>query len=265
VATAAAKGIKPCTLELGGKSPIVVSDKVDIDKAVEWIMFGIFVNNGQVCSATSRLIVHEKIAEKLLERLVEQTNNIPIGDPMDKELQERKGVIGPLVCERQMERVLGFINGATKEGAKLLAGGRRSAKHKKGYFVEPTILLAKPEHTVWKEEVFGPVLAVVTFKHDKQALKLANESSFGLGAAVLSDDKAQCEKFAQGFQAGIVWINCSQPTFVQAPWGGVKKSGVGRELGVWGLDNYLSVKQVTTYVSPNAWGWFLKEPTSSKL
>jgi len=114
--------------------------------------------------------------------------------------------------------------------------------------------------TIWREEIFGPVLSVMTFKTEEEALRLANNTTYGLGAAIMSADKERCDRFVKGFRAGIVWVNCSQPCFVQCPWGGVKQSGIGRELGTWGLDNYLEVKQVTQYVvpEPGKWGWFIK-------
>lgn len=254
VMTAAARDVKNISLELGGKSPFVVFADADVEAAVEWVMFGIFWNQGQVCSATSRLLVEEALAPRLLARLADEARRIPIGDGFAPGT-----LLGPLVSRGQHDKVLGFIDRARAAKLTLLAGGGRPAGLGRGYFVEPTIFADVPvESELWREEVFGPVLAVRTFRDEEEAVRLANDTRFGLAAAVMSADLDRCRRVARRFRAGIVWINCSQPTFSQAPWGGMKQSGLGRELGRWGLDNYLEVKQVTTYESPQPWGWYLK-------
>ncbi|AOV16533.1 aldehyde dehydrogenase [Acidihalobacter aeolianus] len=251
---AAAQHVKTVSLELGGKSPFIVFEDADVEKAVEWIMFGIFWNQGEVCSATSRLLVHEDIAPRVLERLREAAHEIKVGDG-----QEAGTLLGPLVSETQYQRVLGYIDIGLAEGATLLTGGRRPAGLEQGYFLEPTVFVdVRREMRIWREEIFGPVLAVMTFGDEAEALALANDSDFGLAAAVMSADLERCERVSRALRAGIVWINCSQPTFTQAPWGGFKLSGIGRELGRWGLQNYLEVKQITRYESGRAWGWYLK-------
>jgi len=253
----AAKDVKAVTLELGGKSPVVIFDDVDIAEAVEWIMFGIFWTNGQICSATSRLLIHENIAKPVLERLAVEAQKIYVGDPFT----EKDPSMGPLVSKGQYEKVLAFIEGAKREGATVLTGGRRPPHQATGYYVEPTVFVnVREDMTIWKEEIFGPVLAVMTFKTEEEALRLANGSQYGLGAAIITNDKERSDRFVRAFRSGIVWVNCSQPCFCFAPWGGVKKSGVGRELGKWGLDNYLAVKQVTSYEVKESgkWGWFIK-------
>jgi betaine-aldehyde dehydrogenase len=252
---AAAQDIKNISLELGGKSPFVVFADADIEAAVEWILFGIFWNQGQVCSATSRLLVEESIAPKLLARLVEEARKISIGDGLSE-----KTLLGPLVSEGQYQKVMRYIEQGRAEGAKLLTGGARPKHLPRGYFLEPTIFSDVPKHsTIWKEEIFGPVLCVRTFSTEQEAIIESNDSEFGLAAAVMSNDLERCARVANAFEAGIVWINCSQPTFTQAPWGGVKKSGIGRELGQWGLDNYLEVKQITRYTTDKPWAWYLKD------
>lgn len=256
IMTAAAPLVKPVTLELGGKSPIVVFEDVDLDKAAEWTLFGCFWTNGQICSATSRLVVHESIAEAFLDKLVKWCKNIKISDPLEEGCR-----LGPIVSSGQYEKVLKFISTAKDEGATILCGGARPQHLKKGFFVEPTIITdIKTSMQIWREEVFGPVLCVKTFSTEEEAIELANDTHYGLGAAVLSQDLERCERLTKAFQSGIVWVNCSQPCFSQAPWGGKKRSGFGRELGEWGLDNYLNVKQVTEYVSDDQWGWY-KPPT----
>lgn len=257
VMTAAAQVIKPVSLELGGKSPIIVFEDVDIDKAVEWTMFGCFWTNGQICSATSRLLVQESIAEEFIEKLVKWTQNIKISDPLEKDCR-----LGPVVSEGQYKKIFGLISMAKDEGATVLCGGKHPEHLKKGYYIEPTVLSVNPSMRIWKEEVFGPVLCFTTFRTEDEAVDLANDTEYGLGGAVLSKDADLCQRVTESLQAGIIWVNCSQPCFCQAPWGGNKRSGFGRELGEWGLENYMTVKQVTEYVSNDPWGWY---PSPSRL
>jgi betaine-aldehyde dehydrogenase len=253
VAAAAARDVKSVSLELGGKSPIVVFDDADIEQTVEWVMFGIFWNQGQVCSATSRLIVQSGIAPRLIERLAEEAKKIKIGDGMGEGV-----LLGPLVSRTQYDKVLGYIDVGKRE-ARLVCGGGRPAGFNSGYFVEPTIFADVPPNArIWNEEIFGPVLSVATFGTEDEAVTLANNSEFGLAAAVMTTDQARAERVADRFEAGVVWINCSQPNFLEPPWGGMKKSGVGRELGTWGLKNFLEIKQITDYRSKEPWGWYLK-------
>ncbi|MGJ7038854.1 betaine-aldehyde dehydrogenase [Shinella sp. BE166] len=254
IMAAAARDIKNVSLELGGKSPFVVFADSDIEKAVEWILFGIFWNQGQVCSATSRVLVEESLYPALLERLVAEAAKIRIGNGL-----EEGTLLGPLVSKDQYDKVLAAIERGKAEGATVAGGGERPAGLDTGYFLEPTILTAMAEDSfVWKEEIFGPVVCVKPFKDEADAIRMANDSRFGLAAAVMSKDKARCERVARAFRAGIVWINCSQPTFTEAPWGGYKQSGIGRELGRWGLANYLEVKQITSFNSDEPWGWYIK-------
>ncbi|XP_028781761.1 betaine aldehyde dehydrogenase 1, chloroplastic isoform X1 [Neltuma alba] len=256
IMSTAAQLIKPVSLELGGKSPIVVFEDVDLDKAVEWTMFGCFWTNGQICAATTRLIIHESIAEQFLNRLVKWIKNIKISDPLEEGCR-----LGPVVSKGQYEKVLKFISTARSEGATILTGGSRPRHLNKGFFIEPTVVTdVTTSMQIWREEVFGPVLCVKTFSTEEEAIKLANDTQYGLAAAVISNDLERCERLTKAFQVGIVWINCSQPCFTQAPWGGIKRSGFGRELGEWGLENYLSVKQVTQYTSDEPWGWYQFPP-----
>jgi betaine-aldehyde dehydrogenase len=254
IMAAAARDIKNVSLELGGKSPFVVFADADIEKAVEWIMFGIFWNQGQVCSATSRVLVEESLYPALLERLLAETAKIRIGNGLSDGT-----LLGPLVSKGQYEKVLAMIERGRSEGATIAHGGKRPAGLDTGFFLEPTILTDMSEDNfVWREEIFAPVVCVKPFTDEADAIHMANDSRFGLAAAVMSKDRARCERVARAFRAGIVWINCSQPTFTEAPWGGYKQSGIGRELGVWGLNNYLEVKQITAFDSEKAWGWYLK-------
>ncbi len=250
----AARDIKNISLELGGKSPFVIFADSDIEQAVEWIMFGIFWNQGQVCSATSRVLVEESLYPKLMERLVEEAEKISIGEG------NQEGVLlGPLVNADQYSKVLAAIERGLEEGAKIATGGRRPADLDKGYYLEPTVFTDMTEDSwIWREEIFGPVVCVKTFSNEEEAIRLANDSRFGLAAAVMSKDEQRCERVARAFRAGIVWVNCSQPTFVEAPWGGYKQSGIGRELGQWGLNNYLETKQITRFNGSEPWAWYIK-------
>ncbi|WP_137155521.1 aldehyde dehydrogenase family protein [Rhizobium sp. FKL33] len=250
----AARDIKNVSLELGGKSPFVVFADCDIDKAVEWIMFGIFWNQGQVCSATSRVLVEESLYPTLLARLVEEAQKITMGDGLTDGV-----LLGPLVSKGQRDKILAMIERGISEGAVVATGGKPPSSFEKGYFLEPTIITDLAEdNSLWREEIFGPVVCVKPFKDEADAIRMANDSRFGLAAAVMSDDLVRCERVARAFRAGIVWVNCSQPTFTEAPWGGYKQSGIGRELGRWGLENYLETKQITSFDASETWGWYLK-------
>ncbi|RWB32180.1 MAG: aldehyde dehydrogenase family protein [Mesorhizobium sp.] len=254
IMAAAARDIKKVSLELGGKSPFLIFEDADIEQAVEWIMFGIFWNQGQVCSATSRVLVQERLYAPLLERLIAETRKIKIGGG------EGKGVLlGPLVSQRQYELVTRAITVAKDAGANVVIGGNRPKNLEKGYFLEPTILTDVPlDSAAWTEEIFGPVVCIRPFSAEDDAVRLANDSRFGLAAAVMSKDGARADRVAAALRAGIVWINCSQPTFTEAPWGGYKQSGIGRELGRWGFENYLETKQITKYGTDERWGWYIK-------
>ncbi|WP_426240797.1 aldehyde dehydrogenase family protein [Pararhizobium sp. DWP1-1-3] len=255
VMMAGAQDIKTVSLELGGKSPFVIFADSDIEKAVEWIMFGIFWNQGQVCSATSRVLVEAGIYDAVVSRLCEEAAKIKIGNGM-----EDGTLLGPIVSKGQYDKITSAIDRARIDGATVAYGGSRPAGLNSGYFLEPTVLTGMSEDSyVWKEEIFGPVVCVKPFKDEDEAIRMANDSRFGLAAAVMSKDVIRAERVAEALRAGIVWVNCSQPTFVEAPWGGYKQSGIGRELGHWGLSNYLETKQITRFNSDEPWGWYLKQ------
>ena len=184
-----------------------------------------------------------------------RAESIATGDPLDPDSR-----LGPLVNASQFDKVCGYIQSGIDEGAVLVTGGLTRPKGApeggKGYFVAPTVFLAKPSMRVWNEEIFGPVLSVVEFETEEEAVRLANDSPFGLGGAVCSNNLARCQRVAEALEVGIVWINCSQPCGVQTPWGGVKDSGYGKELGDFGVDNFLSVKTVVTNGLNELWPWF---------
>lgn len=254
VMTAAAAGIRTVSLELGGKSPFIIFDDCDIDKAVEWILFGIFWNKGEVCSATSRVLVQRGLYPALMKRLVEATEAITIG-PGDVD-----GVkLGPVVSKQQYDKVLAAIDAGKTTTARVVTGGGRPAGMETGYYIAPTIFADVPtDAAIWREEIFGPVVCVNPFDTEEEALFLANDSPYGLAGAVMSDDLERCERVASKLRAGIIWINCSQPTFTQVPWGGYKSSGIGRELGTTGFMGFREIKQITRYDHTRNWGWYLE-------
>ena len=252
VMQAAARDIRTVSLELGGKSPFIIFADCDLDKAVEWIQFGVFWNQGQICSATSRVLVERPVYEALLERLKNAARRIVLG-PGD-----RDGVqMGPIVSASQKRRVMEGMERGRASGARLVTGGGCPSHLVRGYFVEPTIFADVPlDSWIWREEVFGPVLCVRPFDTEEEAVAVANDSRFGLAGAVMSDDLDRCDRVAAALRAGVVWINCSQPTFTQLPWGGYKASGIGRELGRHGYEAFLEVKQITRFDYGSDWNWY---------
>ncbi len=165
--------------------------------------------------------------------------------------------LGPLVSGGQHRKVLAALDRGRAGGARVVTGGARPPGLDRGFFVQPTVLAdVDPGAWVWREEIFGPVLCARPFDTEEEALRLANDSRHGLAAAVMSDDEGRCERVAAAFRAGIVWVNCSQPTFVQAPWGGMKQSGIGRELGRWGYEGFREVRQVCRFDRREDWGWY---------
>jgi betaine-aldehyde dehydrogenase len=238
VMRSAAVHCRPVTLELGGKSAIVVFDDCDLDQAVQWIVAGICWNAGQMCSATSRLLVQDSIADALLERLKLAFETLRVGNPHDEV------DMGPLTSQAQWAKVSEYFAIARAEGLHSMAGGE--ALRDPGWFVSPTLYADVPlTSRLWTEEIFGPVLCSHRFSSEEQALALANDSRFGLVATVISADLARAERVANALDVGHVWINSIQAVFVETSWGGTKGSGIGRELGPWGLSAYQSVKHVT--------------------
>lgn len=249
----AAVNIKKIGLELGGKSPNVVFSDADFEGAIEWAMVGIFFNQGEVCSAGSRIIVEESVHDRFVERLAERANAMTIGNPVNNP------DMGPLVSESQMNTVLSYIQKGIEEGATLVCGGERYTEGEcaKGYFVRPTIFdNCTSDMTIVREEIFGPVVTVQTFKTEEEAIALANDTEYGLAGAVFTSDLTRAIRVIKEIRAGITWINCYNPTFNEAPWGGYKKSGIGRELGVHGLEEYQEIKQININLTPGTIGWY---------
>lgn len=250
---AAAGNVKKIGLELGGKSPNVIFADADIEGAVEWAMIGIFLNQGEVCSAGSRILVEESIKDTFVKRLVERANAITIGNPLDNP------DMGPLVTESHMNQVLDYIKKGVEEGATLACGGERYTEGacSKGYFVRPTVFTdCTDDMTIVKEEIFGPVVTVQTFKTEEEAIEMANNTPYGLAGAVFTSDGSRALRVIKEIRAGITWINCYNPCFNEAPWGGYKMSGIGRELGVHGLEEYQEIKQININLNPGIVGWY---------
>lgn len=244
----ASVNLKPVTLECGGKSPLVIFEDADLEEAVKWAAFGIFYNMGQICSGTSRCFVQESIYEKFLDKLaIHVKANFPVGSPWDE-----NAMLGPQITKSQQEKVISHIKSAIQEGCRVVLGGpglpeviANDATLVNGYYVRPTVLAdVKPHHKIAKEEVFGPVLAVGTFRDYDDAIRIANDSQYGLGAGIFSQDINKCHQFAQEVESGMVWINSSNDLDFHMPFGGVKMSGHGRELGKYGLLNFTNIKAV---------------------
>jgi betaine-aldehyde dehydrogenase len=236
----AAETVKGVSLELGGKSSLLVLAQADLDLAVELACGGGFFNAGQMCSATSRVLVADELTDEFLSRLQAKAEGIRVADPFAEGVE-----MGALVNGAQYQRVLGHIAHGVQAGARLLCGGERPADLPQGYFIRPTVFTDVPlDSALWNEEIFGPVLCVRRFASEAEAVALANDSAFGLVASVLSTDLEAAERVANALQVGLVWINAPQVIFPQTAWGGYKQSSIGRELGPWGLQAFQEIKHV---------------------
>lgn len=251
---AATGNMKKVSLELGGKSPNIIFADADLETAVDYSLFGIFMGSGQVCSSGSRILVQEDIYDEFVEKYVARAKEIKVG-PGHVEHAE----MGAIVSEKHMESILDYIRIGKEEGANLACGGNRVEKDgmEKGFFVEPTVFTdVKEDMRIVQEEIFGPVVAIQKFKDEEEAIRLANDTDFGLAGAVFSKDQARALRVIKKVRAGITWVNAYHLTNVQAPWGGYKQSGIGRSLGTYGLDEYQETKQININLAPEPIGWF---------
>ncbi|MFM0324520.1 aldehyde dehydrogenase family protein [Caballeronia glebae] len=248
VVQASSGNLKKVQLELGGKGANVVFADADLDAVVQGSAFGIFHNQGQACIAASRLIVHESIADDLLERFTSLARSIRIGDPLDPSTE-----MGPLTSQMHRDRVLSYVDVAREQGGRVLAGGKApdAAALAKGCYVEPTIVQAKPTDRVAQEEVFGPFVAVSTFSSDDEGLAIANGTEYGLGAGLWTRDLQRAHLFARRLKSGMVWINCYKRVSPGSPFGGVGASGYGREMGFEVMREYTQAKSVWVNVDAN--------------
>jgi betaine-aldehyde dehydrogenase len=250
---AAATNLKKVTLELGGKSPNIFFADSEFEAAVEGALFGCFVNQGEVCSAGSRILVQRSIHDRFVEAMAAKAKTIKIGPGLD-----RSNKLGPLVTKEHLERVQQYVEKGKKEGAELVLGGRRlSGALAGGYFLEPTIFTnVANAMTIAREEIFGPVASVIPFDDEEEAVRIANDTPYGLAGAVWTRDIFKAFRVIRSVRAGILWINHMQPTYVEAPWGGYKQSGMGRELGRYGAENFLESKQVYINLNESPIGWY---------
>ncbi|KAA1083509.1 aldehyde dehydrogenase (NAD(P)(+)) ald5, variant 2 [Puccinia graminis f. sp. tritici] len=230
--------LKKVTLELGGKSPNIIFDDADFDQAVKWAEFGLFFNQGQICSAGSRVFVQEGIYDKFVAALKESLKNLKVGDPFDASTFQ-----GPQISQLQYDRIMGYIKSGKDEGATCLLGGDRHGQE--GFFIQPTIFTdVKAGMKICKEEIFGPVVVVMKFKDEEDAIRQANDTVYGLVSAIHSTDITKALRVSKRIKAGTVWINCYNRIASQVPFGGYKESGLGRECGSYALSNYTAVKSV---------------------
>ncbi len=236
---AAKSNLKRITLELGGKSPNIIFEDTDLDEAVEGAHMGLFVNQGQSCCAGSRVFVEEKIYDAFIEKSVARARKRRVGDPLDPRTDQ-----GPQVSQSQFDRVMGYIEAGQRDGATLACGGERVGD--RGYFIQPTVFAdVRDEMQIAREEIFGPVMSVIPFKDVDEVVERANRTSYGLAAGVWTRDIKKAHAVANAVRAGTVWVNCYHVLDTRAPFGGFKQSGIGRELGEYGLQQYTEVKTVT--------------------
>jgi betaine-aldehyde dehydrogenase len=247
----AADTLKRVSLELGGKSPNIFFADADFESAIDGALFGVFINQGEVCSAGSRVLVQRDIYSKFVDAVAAKAKTIKVGNGLDRATK-----MGPLVSAEQRDRVRDYLKIGARE-AKVAAGGGVPKEHAKGWYVEPTIFYDVDNSArIAQEEIFGPVMSVIPFRDEAEALAIANATPYGLAAAVWTRDIFKAFRVVKELEAGIVWVNHMQPTMVEAPWGGYKASGFGRELGRWGVDEYLETKQVYINLDEKPIGWY---------
>ncbi|HEX8129514.1 MAG TPA: aldehyde dehydrogenase family protein [Pyrinomonadaceae bacterium] len=255
IARTAADNLTKVSLELGGKAPNIVFADADIEQAVSGAMMGIFFNQGQVCCAGSRLFLDERVKDEFLERFKERAERVKVGDPMDKTTQ-----MGPQVSAEQLARIKGYVEIARGEGATVFTGGgtpELEGNFKNGYFFQPTVF-SEVQNTmrVAQEEIFGPVASAITFKDEKDLIRQANDTIYGLSAGIWTKDITRAHRFAKEIKAGTVWINTFNMMNAASPFGGYKQSGYGREMGRHALDLYTHVKSVWVDLSGKPIGWY---------
>ena len=252
ISAAASATLKKVSLELGGKNPQVIFPDADLDQAADAIAFGVYFNAGECCNAGSRIIVHESVAAALVEKITVLSRRVPFGDPLDPRTQ-----VGAIISPEHLAKIDAYVRGAVAAGARLALGGAALDVGGLGaQFYQPTIVTdVRPEMEIAREEVFGPVLSVLTFRTADEAIQLANDAAYGLSAGVWSSDVSTCLDFMRRVRAGTVWTNTWMDGFAELPFGGFKQSGQGRELGRYGLEEFLEVKTVQMRIGQTRGAW----------
>lgn len=244
---AATSNLKQVTLELGGKSPVIIFDDADVDVAADLALLGILYNKGEVCVAGSRVFVQEGIYDKLVKKLSEKSKSWVVGDPFDPNVRQ-----GPQVDKRQFERILSYIEHGKREGANLLFGGKRHGD--KGYYIEPTVFTdVKDDMVIATEEIFGPVMSLMKFKTIEEVIERANRTRYGLAAGIVTKNLDIANTVSRSIRAGVIWINCYIAFDIDCPYGGYKMSGFGRDLGMDALHKYTHTKAVVTPIYNSPW------------
>ncbi|HAC5789030.1 TPA_asm: aldehyde dehydrogenase family protein, partial [Listeria monocytogenes] len=243
-------------LELGGKNPNIIFDDADFELAVDQALNGAFFHAGQVCSAGSRILVHNDIKDEFEKALIDRAKKIKLGNGFDEDTE-----CGPVISEAHRDKIEKYMEIAKEEGVTIATGGKRPEREdlQDGFFFEPTVITdCNTTQRIVQEEVFGPVVTVEGFSSEEEAIELANDSIYGLAGAIFTKDIGKAERMATKLKMGTVWINDFHPYFAQAPWGGYKQSGIGRELGKEGLEEYLTSKHILTNLNPEPVNWFSK-------
>lgn len=249
---AASKNLKPVSLELGGKNPNIIFDDANIENAVNGSMLGIYMAQGQVCASGSRLFVQEGIYDKFMDAFVNKAKGIRVGNPLDAATQ-----MGPQSSLMQLEKIESLVASGQEEGARVILGGERSNIHENGYYYSPTILEdVTNEMKIAREEIFGPVLSVIRFKDEEEIIHLANDTLYGLTAGVWTENMKRAHKMIRGLKAGSVYVNTMSMLDSVAPFGGMKQSGFGRELGIEAMNMYTQTKNVWIELSDNHLDWY---------
>jgi 5-carboxymethyl-2-hydroxymuconic-semialdehyde dehydrogenase len=227
-------------LELGGQSPVIVFDDADLDRAVDAVVFMIYSLNGERCTSSSRLLVHSSIHDRFVERVAERVARLKVGHPLDPATE-----VGPLIHQRHLDKVMSYFKIAREDGAQIKAGGALAENLKPGFYVQPTLFTnASINMRIAREEIFGPVLTVLPFENEAEAVRIANDTPYGLTAYIWTGDSGRALRMAHAVEAGMVWVNSENNRHLPAPFGGMKASGIGRDGGDYSFDFYMETKNI---------------------